>query len=128
MPKYNSQQDQLFQALADPTRRGVLEHLSHGVATVGQLSAAFKMTLPSFMQHLQILEQSGLVKSNKTGRIRTYELEPQGIQQVENWLVQQRRIWTQRLDQLDQYLLEQKEQENIESPDLPPPIQKGDRP
>ena len=80
------------------------------------------------MQHLQILEQSGLVKSNKTGRIRTYELEPQGIQQVENWLVQQRRIWTQRLDQLDQYLLEQKEQENIESPDLPPPIQKGDRP
>ncbi len=105
MPKQLLEYNQLFHALADPTRRAVIERLGQSPASVSQLIAPFSMALPSFMQHLQVLEQSGLVHSTKTGRVRTYSLEPEAMQQVENWLSQQRNIWEQRLDQLDQYLL-----------------------
>ncbi len=104
MLEYN----QIFNALADPTRRAVIERLGYGSASVSELVTPFKMALPSFMQHLGVLEQSGLVTSSKTGRVRTYTLEPQAMQQVEDWLTAQRRIWQQRLDQLDEYLLQQK--------------------
>lgn len=66
------------------------------------------MALPSFVQHLAVLEQSGLVKSSKTGRVRTYTLEPNALREVEGWLSTQRRLWEQRLDQLGAYLLEEK--------------------
>lgn len=68
------------------------------------------MALPSFVQHLGVLERSGLVKSKKTGRVRTYILEPSALRKAEGWLSRQRRIWEQRLDQLDAYLLEVKDQ------------------
>ena len=99
----------VFRALADPTRRRVLERLSKSPASVGQLAAPFKMSLPSFVQHLGILEESGLVRSQKSGRVRTFELAPKRLKAAENWLAKQRSIWEQRLDQLDDYLLKLKE-------------------
>ena len=96
--------DTLFQALADSTRRGVLEQLSRGAASVKELAAPFDMALPSFMQHLKMLEQYGLVKSTKKGRVRTYELRPESFKPAEDWLAAQRSLWETRLDQLDSYL------------------------
>ena len=104
MPKQLTEYNQIFHALADPTRRAVIERLSLGSATVSQLAFPFAMALPSFVQHLGVLEKSGLVHSKKIGRIRTYHLEPETIQQVEHWLNTQRHIWETRLDQLDSYL------------------------
>jgi DNA-binding transcriptional ArsR family regulator len=91
----------VFQALADPTRRAVVEHLGRGPRTVSELAAPFAMALPSFMQHLRTLERVGLVRSTKVGRVRTCELVPRRLAQVEHWLVRQRRLWERRLDQLD---------------------------
>jgi DNA-binding transcriptional ArsR family regulator len=104
VPKYQLEYNQVFHALADPTRRAVIERLGNGSASVTELVTPFNMALPSFMQHLQVLEQSGLVSSTKTGRTRTYSLEPQALQQAETWLGTQRRTWEKRLDQLDDYL------------------------
>jgi len=106
--------DDVFHALADSTRRKVLERLSLGPATVSELAEPFDMKLPSFVQHLAVLEKSRLVKSEKTGRVRTFEVAPQGFKVVETWLAQQRRIWESRLDRLDDYLhqLKQKESES----------------
>ena len=101
--------DPIFRALADPTRRHVLERLSRSPASVSELAAPFDMALPSFLQHLRILEDSGLVRSNKTGRVRTYKLAPKRLKAAEDWLSRQRSLWERRLDQLDSYLLELKE-------------------
>lgn len=101
--------DSVFRALSDPTRRHVLERLSRSPASVSQLAAPFDMALPSFVQHMGILEESGLVRSRKTGRVRTYQLAPRRMQLAENWLTQQRNLWNRRLDQLDDYLLNLKE-------------------
>jgi DNA-binding transcriptional ArsR family regulator len=100
--------NQVFHALSDPTRRAVIEQLSHGPSAVKDLAAPFHMALPSFMQHLDVLTHCGLVRSSKTGRVRTFELEPQPLQELEGWLLAQRKIWEQRLDQLDAYLLDLK--------------------
>jgi DNA-binding transcriptional ArsR family regulator len=109
MPNQFLEYNQIFHALADTTRRAVIERLSQGNASVSDLAAPFEMALPSFMQHLGVLEKSGLVRSTKTGRIRTYALEPKAMQEIEGWLGKQRNIWESRLDQLDEYLLQQKE-------------------
>ena len=101
--------DGVFRALSDPTRRHVLERLSRSPASVSELAAPFRMALPSFVQHMGILEESGLVHSRKTGRVRTYQLAPKRLQLAENWLGQQRSLWERRLDQLDSYLLDLKE-------------------
>jgi DNA-binding transcriptional ArsR family regulator len=101
--------DSVFRALADPTRRQVLELLAHGPASVSQLALPFKMALPSFLQHLRTLESSGLVHSRKTGRTRTYYLDSRRLHQAESWLARQRAMWERRLDQLDQYLIQLKE-------------------
>jgi DNA-binding transcriptional ArsR family regulator len=101
--------DSVFRALSDPTRRHVLERLSHSPASVSELAAPFDMTLPSFVQHMGILEDSGLVQSRKMGRVRTYQLAPKRLQIAENWLGQQRSLWERRLDQLDSYVLALKE-------------------
>jgi DNA-binding transcriptional ArsR family regulator len=101
--------DSIFRALSDPTRRHVLERLSRSPASVSELAAPFDMALPSFVQHMGILEESGLVRSRKTGRVRTYQLAPKRMQLAENWLTQQRTLWNRRLDQLDDYLLALKE-------------------
>lgn len=96
--------DGTFQALADPTRRRVLERLGLGSATVTELAEPFDMALPSFMQHLKVLERSQLVHSEKVGRVRTYTLVPQQIENAERWLKVQRDGWEKRLDQFDSYV------------------------
>jgi DNA-binding transcriptional ArsR family regulator len=103
------QLDRMFQALADPTRRAVLERLGRGPCAMSELAQPFRMALPSFSQHLDVLENCGLVRSRKQGRVRTYWLAPKPMAVVEHWLDKQRRRWEARLDQLDDYLDEMKE-------------------
>lgn len=109
MPPAAEPVDRVFRALSDPTRRRVLERLSRSPASVGELAKPFAMALPSFVQHLKLLEASGLVRSAKAGRVRTYRLAPQPLKLVEDWLTRQRAFWERRLDRLDTYLLELKE-------------------
>jgi len=101
--------DSVFRALSDPTRRQVLERLSRSPASVSELAAPFEMALPSFLEHLKVLEGCGLVRSRKTGRVRTYQLAAKRLRLAEDWLSKQRTIWEQRLDQLDSYLMDLKE-------------------
>ncbi len=101
--------DDVFRALADPTRRRVLERLSAGPVSVSDLAQPFAMALPSFVQHLGVLEESGLVRSEKRGRVRMYRLEAKRMKLAEDWLALQRTHWERRLDQLDAYLLKMKE-------------------
>jgi DNA-binding transcriptional ArsR family regulator len=109
MPNQSPRLDRIFHALADPTRRAVLERLSSGPAHVSELKRPFRMALPSFSQHLDMLESCGLVRSHKTGRVRTYRLAPRPLKVAEHWIVAQRAKWERRLDQLDDYLEELKE-------------------
>lgn len=102
--------DGIFRALSDPTRRNVLERLSARPASVSELAASYGMALPSFVEHLKVLESSGLVRSQKTGRVRTYELAPDQLKLAEDWLGRQRSMWERRLDRLDNYLLKLKEE------------------
>jgi DNA-binding transcriptional ArsR family regulator len=101
--------DHVFRALSDPTRRHVLERLSRSPASVSELAAPYGMALPSFVQHMGILEECGLVQSRKTGRVRTYEIIPKRLKLAEDWMVRQRALWEKRLDQLDTYLITLKE-------------------
>lgn len=101
--------DHVFRALSDPTRRHVLERLSRSPASVSELAAPYGMALPSFVQHMGILEECGLVQSSKTGRVRTYEIIPRRLKLAEDWMVRQRALWEKRLDQLDTYLTTLKE-------------------
>lgn len=100
--------DTVFRALADPTRRRVLERLSRSPASVSELAAPFGMALPSFVEHLGVLERCGLVSSKKSGRVRVYRLAPKRLRLAEDWLSQQRELWERRLDQLDDYLIQLK--------------------
>ena len=102
--------DGIFRALADPTRRDVLERLSVGRASVSELAEPYGMALPSFVEHLKVLEQNGLVRSQKAGRVRSYELAPDRLKLAEDWLGRQRKLWERRLDQLDSYLMTMKEE------------------
>ncbi len=103
--------DDVFHALSNSTRRKVLEQLSDGPATVSELAAPFDMKLPSFVQHLSVLEQSRLVKSKKRGRVRTYEIVPERLKVAEDWLTERRRLWEARLDRFDRYVKQLKEME-----------------
>ncbi|MBZ9906334.1 metalloregulator ArsR/SmtB family transcription factor [Mesorhizobium sp. BR115XR7A] len=103
--------DGIFRALADPTRRRVVERLNRSPASVSELAQPFDMALPSFIDHLKILEGCGLVRSQKTGRIRTYELAPEPLKLAESWLAEQRAVWERRLDRFDAYVMTLKEQE-----------------
>ncbi|TGR18222.1 MULTISPECIES: metalloregulator ArsR/SmtB family transcription factor [unclassified Mesorhizobium] len=103
--------DGIFRALADPTRRRVVERLNRSPASVSELAQPFEMALPSFIDHLKILEGCGLVRSQKTGRVRTYELAPEPLKLAESWLAEQRTLWERRLDQFDAYVMKLKEQE-----------------
>lgn len=109
MPATAEPIEDVFRALADPTRRDVLERLSLRPASVSELAAPYDMTLPSFVQHLGVLEDCGLVRSTKKGRVRTYTLAPKKLKQAEDWLSRRRSLWERRLDQLDEYLLNMKE-------------------
>ena len=104
--------DDVFHALSNPTRRKVLERLSAGPATVSALAAPFDMQLPSFVQHLAVLEESRLVKSRKRGRVRTYELAPERFKVAEDWLTARRKEWEARLDRFDAHVKQLKERES----------------
>lgn len=112
MTNYPVSLDQAFQALADPTRRRVVERLSLGPAAVSELAEPFEMALPSFLQHLKVLEQSGLVRSEKLGRVRTFYLVPAAVTEAMRWLEAQVTVWDRRLNQLDSLLLQMDETEN----------------
>jgi DNA-binding transcriptional ArsR family regulator len=90
MPNRSAHLTPIFRALSDPTRRAVVERLGRGSASVSDLAAAFEMALPSFLQHLNILEECGLVRSKKEGRVRTYQLAPKRLRAAEDWLAKQR--------------------------------------
>ena len=96
--------DRMFQALADPARRQMLERLGRGPAPVSELARPLPMSLPSVLQHLGVLEAAGLVRSEKIGRVRTCALVPDALSEAERWLNARRAEWEQRLDRLGQYL------------------------
>lgn len=103
--------DGIFRALADPTRRRVVERLNRSPASVSELAQPFDMALPSFVEHLKVLEGCGLVLSEKAGRVRTYRLAPEPLKLAENWLAEQRALWERRLDQFDAYVMTLKEKD-----------------
>jgi DNA-binding transcriptional ArsR family regulator len=92
--------DRVFQALGDPTRRAILERLSHGPVSVSWLAEPLKMSLAAVVQHLQVLEESGLVQTEKSGRVRTCRIDPEGLAVAGEWIEDRRSIWERRMDQL----------------------------
>jgi DNA-binding transcriptional ArsR family regulator len=96
--------DRVFQALGDPTRRAMMERLSAGPVSVSRLAEPFGMSLAAVVQHLQILEESGLVRTEKVGRVRTCSIDPRGLALAANWIGERRSIWETRLDRLGDLL------------------------
>lgn len=103
--------DLAFQALADPTRRLMVDRLSRGPASVSDLARPLAMSLPGVVQHLHVLEASGLVRSEKVGRVRTCRIEPAALGSAEEWITERRAAWERRLDRLGEYLAEHPEPE-----------------
>jgi len=96
--------DLVFQALADPSRRAMVERLCRGPASVSELARPLAMSLPAVVQHLQVLQDSGLVRSEKVGRVRTCQIEPAALRTAEKWIIERRTTWERRLDRLGEYL------------------------
>ena len=96
--------DRVFHALGDPTRRAILERLSDGPISVSKLARPLDITLAAVVQHLQVLERSGLVHTQKLGRVRTCRMEPQGLSIAERWIDDRRSLWEKRLDRLGDFL------------------------
>ncbi len=106
----------MFQALADPTRRSMIQRLCEGPASVSELAAPLAMTLSAVVQHLSVLEQAGLVRSQKLGRVRTCQIETQALRAAERWISERRSLWERRLDRLGAYLAEQElDEQELES-------------
>jgi DNA-binding transcriptional ArsR family regulator len=99
--------DHIFHALGDPTRRAMVEKLTDGPISVSQLAEPFNMTLAAVVQHLQILEECGIVRTEKIGRVRTCRVDPKGLDAVEKWISDRRSRWEKRLDQLGDLLAEE---------------------
>ena len=104
MAQHSDVLDDVFQALADPTRRAVLGRLGTGPATVGDLAEPFDMTLPSFMKHIRLLERSGWISTRKVGRVRACTIERSNLDAAGQWLQQQRAIWESRTDCLESFV------------------------
>jgi DNA-binding transcriptional ArsR family regulator len=104
--------DHVFQALADPSRRVIVERLSRGPASVSELARPLPMSLPAVVQHIQVLESSGLIRSEKIGRVRTCRIEPAALRPVERWIGARRAAWERRLDRLGEYLDVQPDEPN----------------
>lgn len=98
--------DRVFHALGDATRRAIVERLSQGPISVSQLAEPLDMTLAAVVQHLQILEASGLVQTEKVGRVRTCRIEPKGLSLAERWISERRSLWERRFDRLGKFLAE----------------------
>jgi DNA-binding transcriptional ArsR family regulator len=111
MPNQSARLDRVFQALADPTRRAVMRRLAKGPAAVSELARPFRMALPSFTRHLDVLERCRLVTSRKAGRVRTYALAPRPLDHAATWMAACRAAWEARLDRLDAFLMQQKEKD-----------------
>ena len=110
MAQYSAELDGVFAALADPTRRAVIRHLGRGSMSVGELAREFPMTRPSFMKHVRTLEANGLVRTAKSGRVRTCELRRDRLALVDDWLAEQRRLWEERTDRLERMVTDPKEE------------------
>jgi DNA-binding transcriptional ArsR family regulator len=106
MVKYSGVLDSTFAALADPTRRGMLDRLGRGEASISDLAARFQMTLTGAGKHVRVLESAGLVRSRKVGRVRTCRLEPRALAVAERWIIDRRALWEGRLDRLGAVLEE----------------------
>jgi DNA-binding transcriptional ArsR family regulator len=104
MAQYHAPLDDVFQALADPTRRAVLSRLGTGPATVSELARPFDMALPSFMKHIRLLEKSGWVRTRKVGRVRTCTIDETSFAAVDGWLAAQRGLWEGRADRLENFV------------------------
>ena len=109
MLKQREPVDAVFHALGDPTRRAMIERLSRGPASVSELARPLGISLPAVVQHLAVLQDSGLVGSEKVGRVRTCHVEAGGMRQAERWIAQRREEWESRLDRLGEFLAQQKE-------------------
>lgn len=105
MDNYSEQLSNIFQALADPTRRAVLGQLGRGAASVSDLAKPFDMALPSFMKHIHCLEECGLIHTHKAGRVRMCTIEKRSFAAVETWLSAQRTLWEARTDRLEQFVM-----------------------
>jgi DNA-binding transcriptional ArsR family regulator len=114
MAKYLAPLDDVFQALADPTRRAVLGRLGAGPASVGELAEPFDMALPSFMKHVGHLESAGWITTRKIGRVRLCALEPKSFDVVATWLGEQREIWEGRTDRLERFVTTPQDKETAE--------------
>jgi DNA-binding transcriptional ArsR family regulator len=106
MPRKKPDIDRIFHALGDPTRRAIMEKLSAGPVSVSQLAEPLDITLAAVVQHLQVLEDSGLVQTEKVGRVRTCRIEPTGLSAAEQWIADRRSMWERRLDRLGNLLAE----------------------
>lgn len=107
MLKYQRKLDPMFHALSDPARRAMVDRLSRGPASVSELAQPLDMSLPAVVQHLQVLQASGLVRSEKVGRVRTCRLESKALGTAEQWIAERRATWERRLDRLGAFLAEQ---------------------
>lgn len=104
MPNHRTNLDRLFHALSDPTRRAIVGRLSQGPASVSELARPFSMAMPSLLQHLQVLEDSRLIRTEKVGRVRTCKMQPSALGVAESWIAQQRTIWEDRFDRMEAYV------------------------
>lgn len=109
MAQYSAQLDGVFVTLADPTRRGVIRRLGHGPTSVSDLAREFPMTLPSFLKHVRTLESNGLIRTVKSGRVRTCVLNRERLAVIEDWLAEQRKTWEERTDRLERLVTDPKE-------------------
>ena len=109
MAQHSTRLDGVFTALSDPTRRLVVRELGRGPASVGDLARSSPMTLPSFMKHIRVLEHSGLIRTAKRGRVRTCTLNRERLAVVDGWLAEQRAVWEERTDRLEQFVTTSKE-------------------
>ena len=126
----HSSLDRVFQALSDPSRRAIVERLTSGDASVSELAQPLAMSLAAVVQHVQALEASGLIRTRKTGRVRSCQLDRQVLQQAEAWLTQRRTFWERNLDRLGDVLAEQDRQAAKSSTPTAPVakrVRKGDR-
>jgi DNA-binding transcriptional ArsR family regulator len=108
-PEEKARIDRVFHALGDPTRRAIVERLSQGPISASRLAEPLEVTLAAVMQHLQVLEESGLVRTEKLGRVRTCRIEPEGLSVAAQWIADRRSIWERRLDRLGEFLAEPEE-------------------
>jgi DNA-binding transcriptional ArsR family regulator len=112
MLNYQPSLDRVFQALADPTRRAIVDRLSRGSASVGELAKPLDMSLAAVVQHVQILEACGLIRTAKAGRVRHCLIEPEVLDAAERWINERRALWERRLDRLDEVLTNGKAEDN----------------